>query len=540
MNKLIWLLLLLAFLVFSFTQFWSCRPEQVEQQKVKNLIIMIGDGMGFQQLGLLNAYVKYAPHSIYIARKRTSALEQVIAAGELGFVYHEAANALVTDSAAASSQMASGQWTGVEMLGADVSGNPVITILEKAKQHGKATGLVSDTRITHATPAGFIVHQANRYDENNIALKLGASGIDVLLSGGLRHWIPQSVNEPDSHQARLIKTMISDSFPLESKRKDERNLLREAKNKGYTLVFNRQQLQRTNTDQLLGLFSNSIMPDAIQESALKHDPDRNFPTLKELALKAMEILSRNEEGFFLMIESGQIDFACHNNDAGRLLHEMIRFDETIAAVYNWVQQRDDTMLIITADHETGGVSFSYARHNIPQPKDLPGKLFSHTQFKPNYNYGHHQLLDKLYHQKASYNAIFDIFDSLPSEQQTPDRLAEIVNAHLEFKITPHDAMTILTREINEYYQPEHKYLKIRTFPKINDFREFYVYGNRIRANILARIVAKDQMTVWSTGTHTNTPVPLIVLGSQQSSDGFSKLLHSTEWAQQAMNVFVPE
>jgi len=514
----------------------SLASEVVKSGKVKNVIIMIGDGMGPQSVGLLNAYAKYAPKSIYADQGRTTATEKLIKASVLGMAYHEAAYVLVTDSAASASQIATGKRALSETVGLDQDGNPAETILEKAKKMGKSTGLVSDTRLTHATPACFAAHQPHRSMENEIAADILKNNVDVMLSGGLRYWIPKDASDKDSEIHKKLKARTGGKIKIKSKRKDSRNLLDEAESAGYELAFTSDQLKKAEGKKLLGLFGYSAIPYRID---LDLDaPDRTVPTLKEMAMKALGVLSENDKGFFLMLESGLIDWSGHDNDAGTLLHEMTRFDETLASVYDWVKDRNDTLLIVTADHETGGFGFSYTRKDIPQAEDFPGEAFKGAKFAPRFNFGSYEILDKLYAQKISYRKMTKIFDALPEDQQTSKALAEIVNRNTEFPITQTDADAILAREKNEYFVKGHKYLKAETFPKINDFKEFYVYGEELRWDLLGRAVAKHQNVVWSTGTHTNTPVPLIVYGPTQISEKFGRLLHTTEWAQMAIDALI--
>jgi len=228
-------------------------------------------------------------------------------------------------------------------------------------------------------------------------------------------------------------------------------------------------------------------------------------------------------------------WGAHDNNARTLLHELIRFDETLAYIYEWIKNRNDTFLIVTADHETGGFGFSYSRKNIPKANDFPGTVFKGKKFKPNFNFGCYDILDKIYHQKSSYQSMIDEFDALPEEQQTSGAMKKIVNTNNRFPITEAEASAILEEEINIYYDPNHRELNKKLFPKINDFKEFYVYGESIRKDILGRIVAKQQNVVWSTGTHTNTPVPLIAWGPKKVTEKFSRILHTTEWARYAID-----
>ncbi|MEK8016143.1 MAG: hypothetical protein VSS75_004685 [Candidatus Parabeggiatoa sp.] len=108
-----------------------------------------------------------------------------------------------------------------------------------------------------------------------------------------------------------------------------------------------------------------------------------------------------------------------------------------------------------------------------------------------------------------------------------------MNKHTQFPITLAEAATVLETEENEYYVAGHKTLGFDTFPKIHDFKAFYVYSSELRLDLLGRVVAKYQNTVWATGTHTNTPVPLIAIGPENVTAQFGRMMHTTEWAQYA-------
>jgi len=492
------------------------------QPEVKNVILMIGDGMGPGQMGLLEEYARKAPHSIY--NGRDTALKTLIDNGVLGMSMHSPANALVVDSACSASHLASGVDAPSEAIGLDINGDPVESVLEIAKNLGKATGLVSDTRLTHATPAAFASHQAHRSLENQIAEDMLATGVDVMLSGGLRYWIPKSANEKGAVYEQLVKQTGGD-IKIKSKRYDEKNLLTEAKDAGYAVVHTRDTLKNAQGEQLLGLFAYSGMQDGITYSNNKNNPDRTMPSLKEMTVKALDVLAKDPDGFFLMIEGGQIDWAGHNNDAATMLHEMLKFDETVQYVYEWVKDRQDTLVVVTADHETGGFGFSYSRANTPKAVKKAGIAFKDRDYKPNFNFGNLDILDKLYAQKMSLGNMLAQFDKTV---QTPQSLLKIVNANSEFDITLDQAKQILATEPNDYFDPENKYLKLKTFPKVNDFKAFYVYGAEIRSDLIARAMSEEQNIVWATGTHTDTPVAVITYGPDAVTASFSSLTHHTE------------
>jgi alkaline phosphatase len=514
-----WLVLVLTVVLFSTCQripTEDTSPASAGDIRVKNVIIMIGDGMGPQQVGLLVTYAHHAPHSVYRSSRGKTALERIMEEGTLGYSRIEPAGALVTDSGASSTQMASGEWAGAQMIGLDQHGNVVKTILEVAREMGKSTGLVTDTGITDATPAGFAAHQTHRSKKDEIAEDLLQAGVDVMLGGGLEWWIPQNASRKDSQTHRQLTGLTGGGIKIGSRRRDNRNLLEEARAEGYDLCFSRSQLEKASSDRVLGLFARDELMNGIQETRTKGDPDRSIPTLKEMTTKALEVLSRNPRGFFLMVEAGLIDWAGHDNDTGTLLHEMLKFDETIALVHAWAQGRQDVLVLVTADHETGGFGFSYSRFDPPAPQELPGAAFRGELHRPSKDFGNYEILEAIYTQKLSYQEIMERFDALPAAQQTPKALAEIIGANTQFPITEEEAANVLGGAADE--------------------TGFYGSGKEFRRNLLARVVSKAQMTVWATGMHTNTPVPLIAYGPSHVSSRYGKMMHATEWGRLTIEI----
>ena len=513
---------------------------------VKNLILMIGDGMGAQQIGLLEEYARRAPNSIYNDKGNRTGLTKLAEAGQLGLSLsapYGVNGSLVADSACSATQLAIGKASGSEMIGLDRAGDITETILEKAKAIGKATGLVSDTRMTHATPAAFASHQPHRSYETAIAEQMIESGsVDVLLSGGARAFLPADI-KTNMLAIKMMKELGAPKDTYEtSKRKDDRNLILEAKNEhGYALAFDGEQLNKATGIKLLGLFSSSGMADGIAYTKCKTNNNCTQPSLRDMTLKALDVLSKDEDGFFLMIEGGQIDWAGHINDTGWLLHELIKFDEAIEAVYEWVKDRDDTLVIITGDHETGGFGFSYSGHNLPEAQSLSGDGMQGKDYQPKFNFGALSLLDKYYAQTATFRDMLDkVSANTELANATGQDWADVINPNSAFKVTLEQSAKVALRDANQYYTAGHRYLGAEQFPVIDDFKPFYVYGDELHGNLIGRALSTEQNVVWGTGTHTAAPLPVYAFGPEEITNQFSTLQYHVELSQKMMKALLPE
>lgn len=500
-------------------------PPVAAPARVKNVIFFIGDGMGPQQMGLLELYASRAPDSIYDG---PTTFKQIMDVSTIGLSRHDPAEALVVDSACSASQLATGQPSLSESIGLDATGRPAKTVLELAKAQGMATGLVSDTRLTHATPASFAAHVAHRSMENDIAAQMLAVGPDVMLSGGLRHFLPQATNTDPATKAKLERLTQGSVTPLKSKRADDRNLVFEARDAGYDLAFNREMLAGAG-ERVLGLFAYSGMLDGIADH--RAGPDRTEPSLAEMTDAALGRLSKDEDGFFLMVEGGQIDWAAHNNDAGTMLHEMIKFDAALKVAWDFAKDRDDTLIVITADHETGGFGLSYSRADVPEGRTIPGGVFAEEPYKPDWNFGTPSQLDGLYAQEQSLFSLWLDFQALPEGQRTAATLAEMFNAVSAFPITEAQAAKVMAREPNAYRVEGHSTLSAETFPAFDDFEAFFPFGDDGHVNLFARQVADAQSVVWATGTHTHTPVAVVSWGPAAYTQRFTGMMHHTDIGQ---------
>ncbi len=486
----------------------SCSSTSIHQRKgPKNIIYIIGDGMGPQQVGLLLNYLRHAKSAEY----KESGFEKFIKEGShFTLSTHSPYNSLVMDSATSATHLSTGAITRPGVVGMDHDGKSVQTILEKAKSLGMSTGLISDTRATHATPAAFATHVISRNMENEIAEQyVENSSVDILLSGGLRHFIPQN-------------NSTKFPFKVSSKRKDERNLIKEAQDKGYETVFDLDSLKKSK-GKILGLFSESGMMNGIVHTQTKKDKTRQQPTLLEMTKATIRNLENNDKGFFLMIEAGQIDWAAHSNDTATMLHEMLKLDEVLHYLHEWSKNQEDTLIVITADHETGSFGFSQSRLNIPGPVKLKGGQTYQVQA----NFAPQSLLDAIYAQKKSLDDMLSEF--FTQADLTPRKLREIVNQNSEFKISLSEAKNILESEANDTYHEEIRSLKTKSYPKMNSLlKYFYIYGESTRVDLLGLTLSKYNNSAWGTGAHTNTPVPVIIWGPEKYRKQYEGILRHYE------------
>jgi len=272
-----------------------------------------------------------------------------------GLMDMAAANSIVTGSAAAASSWGSGHRVVNEAVNVSAEGEEYQTILEIFRDAGKGTGLVTTTRITHATPAGFGINMPKRWSEDKIAAQYLEREYDVLMGGGKRHF------DPDQ-------------------RKDGRDLLTGFRDAGYTVAQTAGDLEQWNRrGRVLGTFYDTHLPYVLDH---KHTPahQEQVPRLPALTEAALARLDRNDDGFLLQIEGGRVDHGAHDNDTGGLLYDQIEFDETIGRVLDFVEGRDDTLVIITTDHGNAnpGVNAAGDRYSESTPMFDEIADFQHT------------------------------------------------------------------------------------------------------------------------------------------------------------------
>lgn len=288
----------------------------------RNVILLIGDGFGPALFGATQLHHKH------ISKKKLH-LEKLMNSGTVGLLNTESSAQIVTDSAAGATAFACGVKTYNEGVGVDARGKPVRTILELAQERKKSVGLVTTAEISDATPAAFSAHSTRRVEKEEIAGQQLAKKIDVLLGGGGQNF-----------RAAF------------------------ARNQGYRIVKTAKELKEAGTSgRLLGIFTDDAMSYVAERSL-------DEPTLSVMTEVALRILSKNEKGFFLMVEGGRIDHAAHANEPEKMLREALEFDEAIGLCVKFAKENPDTLILVTADHDTGGFAFSKQSGDYPSAEVL--------------------------------------------------------------------------------------------------------------------------------------------------------------------------
>lgn len=301
-------LLLLTGIVCSSANVVPPAPKKAPA-KPRNVILMIGDGMGLAQI-----CAGFVANGGYLNFERFK---------HIGFSRTNSADDYITDSAAGATALSTGKKTYNRAVGVDVDSLPAKTILEYAEENQYATGMVVTCPVTHATPASFIAHQPSRSMDEAIALDFLKTDIDVFIGGGQNFF---------------------------DKRTDGKNLLNDLRKNGYQVATDLKSIYAVQSGKLAGFMA--------EKDPLPVNKGRDTSFLKDASMHAIKLLQPNKNGFFLMIEGSQIDWGGHNNDIDYIMAEMLDFDRTLAAVLDFAAKDSNTLVIVTADHETGGLSLN--------------------------------------------------------------------------------------------------------------------------------------------------------------------------------------
>lgn len=419
----------------------------------KNIIMVIADGMG-------PAYT--TSYRYFNDDPTTDIIEETVFDRLLvgsASTYPASVSGVVTDSAAGATALATGYKTYNGAISLDVNKNSVETVLEFAKKQGKKTGVVVTSQINHATPAGYLTHNESRNNYNAIADSYIDNGIkaDVYFGGGWKYFI-----------------------------REDRNLIEEFKASGFQYIDNYNALNTLKADMpVIGLFDDTGLPSALDDS----DPYR-LSAMTKVAIKQLE----NSKGYFMLVEASQVDWAGHSNDIATAMAEMSDLAKTMEFLEEYVKQNPDTLVILTADHSTGGLTVG-----------ANGKYEWHPEI--------------LRTMKSSPNTIAK---QLANSQITQQELGKLLN----FDVTKNEVEQI---EAAKIFAVE----EIATYKSLDEQEKLKTKEptmNNIISSAIKHIIDIRTNTGWTSSGHTAIDVPLHTLG--RSSEVLKGKVDNTDVAKQ--------
>ncbi|SLM32897.1 Alkaline phosphatase [Desulfamplus magnetovallimortis] len=422
----------------------------------KNIFLFIGDGMGFPQKTAAEQYSK-SPLMIDTLPYQ-------------GVTTTPASNRFITGSAAAATAMACGKKTSIGRIAMDADMTPLVTIAEMAKERGMKVGIVSSVSIDHATPAAFYAHVPSRSQYYDIDIALAKSGFDYFAGGGLK--------DPANKKGNATN-FEGDAMELILKN-------------GYKVVRTRDEFNALSPEAGKVLAINGWLQDS---GALPYDMDRTESdiSLAEFTDKGIELLE-NDNGFFMMVEGGKIDWACHANDAAAAIKDTLAFDKAVEKAYAFYKKHpEDTLIIVTGDHECGGMSIGFAG----------------TQYETYF--------DVLKHQKISFTQ-FDqtIIKSLKEKTETPafDSLKSVITENFGLAFTGDEKNTLLLKP-HEVAQLEAAFVKTMKGDTegSNDPETYLLYGGYEPLTVsITHILNQKAGIAWTSYNHTGVPIATSAVG----------------------------
>ena len=277
------------------------------QSEVKNVILLIGDGMGLAQ-----------SYAAYLANDKSLSIYTM---PYTGLSITSCADREVTDSGAGGTAIATGHKANYRAIGLDKNNISHPSLLKIAKQYGKSTAIVCSCDLTHATPAAFVANVKNRDLQEQIALSYLEEYCDIALGGGAERFTSKG-------------------------RKDKLNLIDSLAKRGYAIVYSQDELSKCESEKIFGLFAEGHLPEASKRGGV----------MQQYMLKALEQLDKNPNGFFMMLEGSRIDMEAHLNKYDAMVEETLDFDRCVAIALDFAKRKGNTLVVVTADHETGGLT----------------------------------------------------------------------------------------------------------------------------------------------------------------------------------------
>ncbi len=475
--KKIHLLSLIALIILGL--FSACKEEE---KSPKYLFLFIGDGMGLGQEQLAESFLGAYDQTYPVPQLHMTRMPQK------GIMTTYSKSHKITDSAAAGTALSSGEKTtnGVVMISPDTT-QTYASVAAYAKERGMKIGIISTVSLDHATPAVFYAHAPSRNNYYEIGMQLPESGFDYFAGGGFRD--PKGLKSDTKYSENYTNQKTADNTG-----EGKKDLLTYAREKGYTLINNKKDFRAlpANAEKII-----AINPELQSGAAMPYTIDRaeGSLALSDYVSKGIEILD-NDKGFFMMVEGGKIDWACHANDAITTIHEMVDFDNAIGEALKFYKQHpEETLIVITGDHETGGLSMG---------NTLSGKRTDYQLLK---------------NQTASLEVIEKKMRALVSPSF--DQVMEVVKTYFglgdNVTLTPYD---------QERLQKAYQYAfvsKKGVSPK--EAKALYGYYEPVCITA-ATILAEKAGIAWTTFSHTAIPLPVHSIGA--GSDQFGGFYDNTD------------
>ncbi len=298
--------ILLMILLLTGISLTRCDSNAVPPEEPQNIILLIGDGMGD---ALVYAAMSVSQQPLFMEQFPYS-----------GFSITYSANNYVTDSGAGGTAISCGIKTNNYMIGMTPDTTVAPSIIDVVHKHGMATGVVSTSSVTHATPASFVAHNENRNNYEAIAADYLKGTIDVFIGGGEDHF---------------------------RNREDGKDLTVNLKEQGFDVVYTLDELNASNSQKIAGLLAKEHMPTMLEG---------RDGALEAMTEKAIETLSKDKDGFFLMVEGSQIDWGAHANNVDYTISETTDFDNAVGVALEFAKADKRTLVVVTSDHETGGLT----------------------------------------------------------------------------------------------------------------------------------------------------------------------------------------
>ena len=417
------------------------------QAEVKNVILLVGDGLGMGQIDMAR----------YMSEDKDHELE-LMKLPETGIMMTSSTEG-VTDSAAAGTAMSTGHKVYNGAVAINENGAELDSVLDFAQVRNKATGVISTNTVTDATPAAFIASVKDRGMGGEIAKQALNNDVDVMLGGGREDFTEEEAGE---------------------------DLIAKAKEKGYQYVSDKTQLEKVvaMNGKVLGLFNDSYMNYVLD----RDDVDSNEPSMEAMTKKALEVLSEDEDGFFLMAEGARIDHASHAADIPGVVAETLDFDASVKAAVDFAKENGDTLVVVAADHETLGFS-------VTEP--INKEALMDIEVSPEYMAAQ---------MTAKENGNGYAVDSVKS----------VFEEYADISLTDEEVASFNERVVDEDGNLKYTYLVGWEIGSV--IAEKYqagVLSSRIRANS-------------STGGHTLNSVPIFAYG--EGAEAFNGMMQNTEFA----------